>query len=244
MSLVWFMLCSGFVHFTFSTNRLRIFNFTGTPGKNWSDSLQECKMDPSASLVTLYDEEDFTFVINFLTDIGHDKTAWFGLHKHKQPHRVATWSNGEPFKCNHSNVNLANGTQRCGAIENKTWADFNCSDQLSFMCYKDDVFTLIENENRNWCEALQYCRRHYTDLVTISNETQHQQVIDKGKNDTFWIGLMYDEWKWADNSCSTFRTWGKDLKESSECAILSHSGSSMIERACDERSHTLCSKGK
>uniref|UniRef100_A0A3B4XFV5 C-type lectin domain-containing protein n=1 Tax=Seriola lalandi dorsalis TaxID=1841481 RepID=A0A3B4XFV5_SERLL len=107
-------------------------------------------------------------------------------------------------------------------------------------------YILIENEEKTWCQAQLYCRRYFTDLVSISNETQNTQVIEEGKNKTFWIGLLHDEWEWVDNSCSTFRDWDSDGSfPSLNCSALSHSGSSMKGAECnDEDKSTFCSKGK
>ncbi|XP_029019420.1 lymphocyte antigen 75 [Betta splendens] len=89
------------------------------------------------------------------------------------------------------------------------WNDSNCSDRKHFMCQKGSDYSLIENE-LNWCQARDYCKKHFqSDLVSISNETQNNEVISKGQKKTFWIGLMHDEWKWEDNGCSTYREWGE-----------------------------------
>ncbi|XP_071358559.1 C-type lectin BfL-1 [Trachinotus anak] len=110
------------------------------------------------------------------------------------------------------------------------------------MCYKGNNYTLIENKKKNWCQAQLYCRRYFTDLVSISNETQNQQVIDKGKNKTFWIGLMHDEWEWEDNSCSTYRDWHSP-KSVDSCTHLKYDKPFLSGRECDVKAIAICSKG-
>ncbi|XP_026182749.1 C-type mannose receptor 2-like [Mastacembelus armatus] len=205
MMLVLFMLCSGFSHFTFATNYLRFF--TPQPKANWDGLLKICK-EKNQSIVTLYDEEDGKFVSKHFIN---ESTIWLGLHRTRvNGVNASFWSNGIPFTFNISSVNVSNGEQICEAIENNRWKGFNCSGQKSFMCYKGNKYILIETEKKNWCQAQLYCRKYFDDLVSISNETQNQQVIEKGKKKTFWIGLMHDEWEWVDKGCSTYRDWDKN----------------------------------
>nr|XP_019947685.1 PREDICTED: C-type lectin BJcuL-like [Paralichthys olivaceus] len=113
------------------------------------------------------------------------------------------------------------------------------------MCYKGNKYHLIEHESKNWCQAQQYCRRHFSDLVSICDDEQNQQVLEKGKNKTFWIGLMHDEWEWMDKSCSTYRTWGNiDMVSSERCTAKIFSSSSLYAMSCSNSAKTLCYKGK
>ncbi|XP_071394172.1 putative C-type lectin domain family 20 member A isoform X2 [Centroberyx affinis] len=156
---------------------------------------------------------------------------------------------GVPFTFNASVVTLGTGDQICEAMDKNTWKGFNCSDRIPFMCYnKTDEYILIEKK-KNWCQAQKYCRTHYTDLVSISNQTQNQEVIQMGKNRTFWIGLLHDEWEWEDKTCSTFRHWMPIFPSSSSprqhgSVLLSFSDIFfLLPFAVDNESSGLCSKG-
>uniref|UniRef100_A0A8P4G6K6 C-type lectin domain-containing protein n=1 Tax=Dicentrarchus labrax TaxID=13489 RepID=A0A8P4G6K6_DICLA len=208
MTLVLFFLGSGFFHFTMASNRLRLFSCKDS-GLSWYDALSECNMT-NETLVTLYDEEDAKFTANFTNSV-----IWLGLRKR----RNITWSDGTPYLFRNFSVNVTSGEQRCVATDGQKWSNFSCSERKHFMCYHGTKYILIENE-KNWCQALQHCRKYYTDLVSIANQTQNETVI-KMKNDTsFWIGLMHDEWEWADKSCSSFRKWNTDRdhpKDDKDC---------------------------
>uniref|UniRef100_A0A8C9SIM4 C-type lectin domain-containing protein n=1 Tax=Scleropages formosus TaxID=113540 RepID=A0A8C9SIM4_SCLFO len=57
------------------------------------------------------------------------------------------------------------------------------------------------NMNNNWTEAQSYCRKNYTDLVTIDNPEEMNRVINRvnltGYTGPAWIGLEKgNSWKW------------------------------------------------
>lgn len=67
---------------------------------------------------------------------------------------------------------------------------------------------LIE-QNMTWYKAQSYCRENYTDLVSIGNEGQKEEVKNEGMNSTtpYWIGLLYDDWEWSDGWRYAYRDW-------------------------------------
>lgn len=111
------------------------------------------------------------------------------------------------------------------------------------LLFADNNYILIDKE-KDWCQALQYCRRHYTDLVSISNETQNNDVSEKGKNKTFWIGLQHDQWTWVDGSCSTYRNWPKNNNNNNnpDCATFDLNNLHKVKCVID--GGIFCTKGK
>ncbi|XP_056132647.1 low affinity immunoglobulin epsilon Fc receptor-like [Lampris incognitus] len=95
----------------------------------------------------------------------------------------------------------------------------------------------------DWCEARRYCRTHHTDLVSISNQTQNQEVISKGKNKTFWIGLLHDEWEWDDGGCSTSRNFQPGYPAEADNNCVAVRGSKWKQWSCTNEAYSLCSKG-
>uniref|UniRef100_A0A3Q4G7V9 C-type lectin domain-containing protein n=1 Tax=Neolamprologus brichardi TaxID=32507 RepID=A0A3Q4G7V9_NEOBR len=75
----------------------------------------------------------------------------------------------------------------------------------------------------------------------ISNETQNNDVSEKGKNKTFWIGLQHDHWTWADGSCSTYRNWA-ETKNNDECASFDLNNLNKV--GCVNEDGIFCTKGK
>uniref|UniRef100_A0A3B1IKI0 C-type lectin domain-containing protein n=1 Tax=Astyanax mexicanus TaxID=7994 RepID=A0A3B1IKI0_ASTMX len=79
-------------------------------------------------------------------------------------------------------------------------------------------------ENKTWYEAQSYCRKIYTDLVSIRDQEQNEAVKIAGMNssDSFWIGLLRDDWEWADGGRSAYRNWDADYPRTPNCTQLNN----------------------
>ncbi|XP_072888211.1 macrophage mannose receptor 1-like [Hemitrygon akajei] len=69
------------------------------------------------------------------------------------------------------------------------------------------------NRERTWPDARDYCRLHYTDLVSIRSEQENNATRALfGELRQAWCGLyneqqMADSWEWADGSSVTYVHW-------------------------------------
>lgn len=79
------------------------------------------------------------------------------------------------------------------------------------LCAGSGDYFLIE-QNMTWYKAQSYCRENYTDLVSIRNEGQKEEVKNEEMNSTtpYWIGLLYDDWEWSDGGRSAYRNWSTE----------------------------------
>lgn len=103
---------------------------------------------------------------------------------------------------------------------------------------------LIE-QNMTWYEAQSYCRENYTDLVSIRNEGQKEEVKNKGMNSTipYWIGLLYDDWEWSDGGRSAYRDWMTNYTTVGNASV--HLENTIIAAPKENyEDYTLCSEGK
>ncbi|XP_026122101.1 E-selectin-like [Carassius auratus] len=78
-----------------------------------------------------------------------------------------------------------------------------------------DVFTLV-SEKMNWTDARSYCRQHHTDLVTLNDRTDMDELLQSlpsGLVSLMWIGLYRTDeyfpwvWVWSDGSKDLFTSW-------------------------------------
>ncbi|KAI7789663.1 putative L-selectin-like, partial [Triplophysa rosa] len=100
---------------------------------------------------------------------------------------------------------------------NEKFNDMSCNKKYPFFCYNEqqtgaDRF-IIYRFNTTWHEAQSYCRQHHTDLATIRNQAENDQVLQMmGGNYHIWIGLYRDSWKWLDgkNAIASSINWKMD----------------------------------
>uniref|UniRef100_A0A8C7WSG7 C-type lectin domain-containing protein n=1 Tax=Oryzias sinensis TaxID=183150 RepID=A0A8C7WSG7_9TELE len=84
---------------------------------------------------------------------------------------------------------------------------FSCKFFVSFFLFNSKYH--IVNQPLNWTEAQTNCRQKYTDLATIENSEEMDQLINTtlsaGSSNNFWIGL-YNEinYRWSDGFNGSF----------------------------------------
>ncbi len=113
---------------------------------------------------------------------------------------------------------------------------------MSF-CFKASTGFVPVKEEKNWTDAQKYCREKHTDLASVRNESENNQIqtITEKPNphNKAWIGL-YRFWAWSDNSNFTFTHWmsGKPNSKAKQDSICTSTGMSDGGRWTDE----LCSE--
>ncbi|XP_030286572.1 macrophage mannose receptor 1-like [Sparus aurata] len=105
----------------------------------------------------------------------------------------------------------SNSLEHCALMYNGLWDDSDCKSRRKSVCMDvrglNVTFVLI-GTLMSWTEAQRYCRDRHTDLASVRNTAENQQV--KGvvpPGEQAWIGLFRDSWKWSDGSTSSFRYW-------------------------------------
>ncbi|XP_060762602.1 C-type mannose receptor 2-like [Neoarius graeffei] len=192
----------------------------------WAEAQAACR-EKYTDLVTVDSDEDNTELKNMINKSGIS-SGWIGLRRGEFSEK---WSNGDPVTF--GNVTGACRASTCCAAmrADGNWDGLQCTGTKHFMCYKqgdgktNPIYHLIL-EHKTWYEAQHYCRRNYTDLVSIRDEQQNEEVKTEGLNSTtpFWIGLLRDDWQWSDGGNSTYRNWSTGQPQASDnCAYLRES---------------------
>ncbi|XP_049334955.1 layilin-like [Astyanax mexicanus] len=191
---------------------------------NQSEARAACR-ENYTDLVTVCSEEENTALINLInTELNNtlpaDRRAWIGLQRSQFSSK---WSNGD--EVTFSALTGSCGPKPCCAAmkTNASWESPLCTERRNFMCYKQDQTDLtfsyhLITENKTWYEAQSYCRKNYTDLVSIRDQEQNEAVKIAGmkSSDFFWIGLLRDDLEWADGGRSAYRNWADDQPRSSQ----------------------------
>uniref|UniRef100_A0A3Q2DXN5 Uncharacterized LOC107099021 n=1 Tax=Cyprinodon variegatus TaxID=28743 RepID=A0A3Q2DXN5_CYPVA len=115
------------------------------------------------------------------------------------------------------------------------------------------------NTSLTWTDAQAVCRRNYTDLATIENEADDEDVKMSSLNYTgkAWIGLydeFVDSWKWSLNDSSfygpgelTFRDWDTGQPSNHEgdekCIGLYELTGKWHDYTCSDLFHFVCYNG-
>ncbi|XP_048039564.1 macrophage mannose receptor 1-like isoform X2 [Megalobrama amblycephala] len=82
------------------------------------------------------------------------------------------------------------------------------------------------SEAKNWTEAQRYCREKYTDLATVDNMNDMNEVksVSAKANNYVWIGLQrtsVDKWQWSSGEPALYLNWSTGQPDNGhECAVM------------------------
>ncbi|XP_017350757.1 macrophage mannose receptor 1 [Ictalurus punctatus] len=194
-------------------------------------------------LVTVYSDEDNTDLHNMKKTYRGE--GWIGLYRSNFSEK---WSNGDPVTFRNLAGDCGNSSYCAAMKADGSWESLQCTETRYFMCYEEDASSQTPNyhlilESKTWSGAQSYCRGKYTDLVSIRDQQQNEEVKIKGLNSTtsFWIGLLCDDWQWTDGGNSAFRNWGSGEpweSPSEDCVVLS--GGKWYSFSCTDLNPPLC----
>ncbi|KAK2913214.1 hypothetical protein Q8A67_001613 [Cirrhinus molitorella] len=209
-------------------------------------------------LASIEDAADFSLLqaaVRGITDPG----AWIGLKKdwvgwrwslsdsafYKEGEaEYRRWKVGQPDN--------AAGIENCGVVDDvgEFW-DYPCFTQNPFICYDGNETVLqryvFVDQKMNWSDAQTFCRQKHTDLVSIRNQDENQQVRDLVPLGTLvFIGLFKDYFRWSDNSWSSFRSWSVGEPDDSGACVEQRLSdiNTWADQNCDESRPFICQDGE
>ncbi|KAK2833971.1 hypothetical protein Q5P01_017860 [Channa striata] len=169
-------------------------------GIPWADAQQFCR-SKYTDLATIQNQKE-------VDKLGSTLNTWrWSLENQsyygKGGAGFRNWAAGEP----HEGANY----QVCVLMTSSgQWADELCTSKLPFICYKGSQITspdfILVNDLKTWTEAQLYCRDNYTDLASVRNQAENDEMKMMLTQNT-WIGLHRNSWKWSDGSVNSFSYW-------------------------------------
>ncbi|XP_051986440.1 C-type mannose receptor 2-like isoform X1 [Xyrauchen texanus] len=225
---------------------------------NWTEAQRYCR-ENYTDLATINNKNDIEDLLKSVND-GQIQHVWIGLQKTVS--YKWKWSLGDPAFYTENNSQYRNWAPTqpndnvdCSNMNPGQWNDFPCDNNLPFICYNDSSKGFIPvQQTMTWRAAQNYCREHHTDLVSVRNQTENEQ-IEKIRNDTHttsgvWIGLFRDSWEWSDQSNSSFRNWRKNIPDNvggnENCAVLwvKSDRGQWGDWSCDKKTQFVCHEDK
>nr|XP_055057848.1 lymphocyte antigen 75-like [Misgurnus anguillicaudatus] len=190
--------------------------------KTWTEAQRYCR-ENYTDLATVNNMNDMKQLISKVKDSdvkNNDVRFWIGLnntgvYKWK-------WSMGHTVNYTNWKDKESNNTNNCAYMKAGTWHHKGCNEKLRFICYNESSKQYSYNTTTTtWRDAQRFCRNNQTDLTSVRNKTENEQIQTKINNNDHevWIGLFSDSWEWSDKSNSTFRYWnsGKPSGAKDQC---------------------------
>ncbi|XP_048092549.1 C-type mannose receptor 2-like isoform X1 [Alosa alosa] len=214
--------------------------------KNWTEAQQYCR-EEFTDLATIDDMTEMEKVKSMIQEAGAGD-AWIGLKTGEWQWSLAdrdfyreneaefrNWYPGQPG---------GGGGEECVGMMAGTWHDYWCSSSSPFICYDGGNSThpyVLVTEYKNWTDAHKYCREKHTDLASVRNQTENDQIKDVSGGRRVWIGLFRDAWEWSDGSSSSFRYWntGEPNDQGVACTLIMPSGQ-WNDAGCGHPSPFIC----
>ncbi|XP_067311268.1 C-type mannose receptor 2-like isoform X1 [Pseudorasbora parva] len=181
--------------------------------KTWTEAQRYCR-ENYTDLATADTMNDMNELRKNVTDEGV-LLFWIGLQKTSV--NKWQWSSGDPALYLNWGSGQPDGTDECAFMRNGQWNDCPCSNNLMFICNSSNNTStglVFVNQAMKWRDAQSFCRQNHTDLVSVRNQNENQQIqkfiSDSHISTDVWIGLFRDSWQWSDQSDSSFRYWYTD----------------------------------
>ncbi|XP_034167206.2 macrophage mannose receptor 1-like [Pangasianodon hypophthalmus] len=220
--------------------------------KTWTEAQRYCR-ENYTDLATIDNMEEMNTLLNTVNG-SYSGLAWIGLYDDLDSWRWsldddAFYQEGErDFRGWYHQPDNYNGQELCVSMNNRgEWFDSPCTKRMAFVCYNGTKNTYVWiYYTMTWEEAQRFCRANHTDLASVRNETELQQILSIMNDFEVWIGL-YRNQLWSDKSCLNFTYWrpaGKEMIETEQtrnqhCTAADHSGQ-WTDENCFARFPFIC----
>ncbi|XP_026075422.1 C-type mannose receptor 2-like [Carassius auratus] len=212
----------------FSSSAPRQYEFVQMK-MNCTDAQRYCR-ENYTDLASIDNSADVTELLKRVNESA-DYAVWIGLMETLRSEW--RWSLGDPVLYtahdslyrNWASNQTTNGVNYCAYMSRDgLWSNDSCNSQRFFVCYSDSSkgFILVQ-QLLNWRNAQSFCRANHTDLSSVRNSSENQQIqqlMNTSGVTAVWIGLFRDSWEWSDKSNSSFRYWAYTEPHGNEGATV------------------------
>ncbi|KAF1385222.1 hypothetical protein PFLUV_G00105490 [Perca fluviatilis] len=180
---------------------------------NWTDAQRFCRQNYTDLISGVKKLEEFkTQRQNYPKQPQNNaEPFWIGLFRD-----CWSWSDGSSFSFrswDKDEPKKQDPEKTCAmTTSDGKWSADDCNKTKPFFCYNDSV--ILINQSMIWEDALYYCRDHYRDLVSITNQDDQRWVQERAKMAStphVWLGLRYtctlDFWFWVSDETVRYTNW-------------------------------------
>ncbi|XP_016360676.1 C-type mannose receptor 2-like [Sinocyclocheilus anshuiensis] len=218
--------------------------------KTWTEAQRYCR-EKYTDLATVDNMNDMNELKKSVNDRSVED-VWIGLQK-TGPNKWQ-WPSGEPALYLNWATGQPDGKDDCAMMKNGKFEDLPCNDTRHFICNNTNTAFVLGNQQMQWRDAQSYCRQNHTDLVSVRNQNESEQV-EKLINGSHlfelqvWIGLFRDSWQWSDQSDSSFRYWAPSQpninRDGENCTVIKHdSQGRWHDKPCNKKFPFVCHEDK
>ncbi|XP_030635254.1 macrophage mannose receptor 1-like [Chanos chanos] len=222
--------------------------------KPWTEAQSYCR-ENHTDLVSVRNQTENEWIKSSMKGTTE---AWIGLFRgswkwsDQSNSSFTNWASGQPDN--------RGGIENCAAMQGigpdvGQWHDFSCAGEKPFVCYENKL--ILINKTVTWSEALNYCREHHVDLVSVHSEKIQNWVIkrvEKASTAHVWLGLRYSctlgSWFWVRGESLCYQNWasgnGTGVEECGNQiitgAVESGGNKEWISFSDTERLNFICTK--
>ncbi|KAJ4923855.1 hypothetical protein JOQ06_028110 [Pogonophryne albipinna] len=178
-----------------STNIIKEYHYV-SDSKTWADAQSYCRENFN-DLATINNEDENVKLMSVSqTTTGN---AWIGLYDNFETWKWAlgdTDINNEFSYWNTDNPNVNHAPESCTVMEvSGRWNDKQCFKPRHAVCYHEPGPTkyILVRTLMTWHEAVAFCRSKYTDIASVRNLSENNQISPLLSGNT-WIGLHRKTW--------------------------------------------------
>ncbi|XP_030635174.1 macrophage mannose receptor 1-like [Chanos chanos] len=220
--------------------------------KTWREAQRYCR-EKHTDLVSVRNQSENSMIKNQVQDTN---PVWIGLFRRswvwsdRSGSMFRNWAEHQPDNIQRENCSVMWVTDN----NKEQWGNWPCDKTDTFVCYENEL--VLINDTLTWSEALNYCREHHVDLVSVHSEKIQKWVmkrVEKASTAHVWLGLRHSctlgFWFWVSGESHCYENWAPGNRTGvEECeravrtgAVESGGGKQWVSLPETERLNFICS---